>query len=121
MKDGGPLTITGDGEQRRDYVFVGDVVRANIMAAMNHEINGTYNIGSGINHTINSVADLVAPGFEKTYIEARKGEPRETLLDINKARKELGWKPMVTLAEGLHIMDMYEKVNEGSSLIIATR
>lgn len=93
-----PLTITGDGEQKRDFTFVGDVVKANILAAQSdQEFKGDiFNIGNGDNRTINQVADLI--GGEKEYIEARL-EPKETLADISKAKEILGWEPSMTLEE----------------------
>jgi len=104
---GQKLTIVGDGEQRRDFTFVSDVVRANILAAMNRDAKGIYNIGTGENYSINEVADLV--GGEKTYIEQRLGEARVTLANSSLARNTLGWKPLVNLKQGLEIIDLYEK------------
>jgi len=117
---GDDITITGDGKQRRDYVFVGDVVRANMMAAMNYEITGLLNVGSGRNFSINEVAELVAKGHPTKFIDARPGEARNTLLNIDKIKKSLGWKPEVNLEQGLHIMDMFEKMST-PSIIIALR
>ena len=92
MLDGKPLTITNDGNQKRDFTYVGDAVNANILAARhNDKLNGeSFNIGNGKNFSINEVADLM--GGEKTYGEKRI-EPYQTLADNNKARKILGWNP----------------------------
>lgn len=84
---GKPLTITGDGEQRRDFTHVKDVARANLLAM---KWQGAFNIGSGKNYSINELAGLV--GGRKRYIPGRIGEVRETLADNSKAR-ELGWTP----------------------------
>jgi len=90
------LTITGDGTQKRDFTFVGDVVNANILAMeSSNKFNGdVINIGNGDNISINEVADLI--GGEKKYIEARQ-EPKETLADRSKAKELLGWEPSMTL------------------------
>ena len=92
MLDGKPLTITNDGNQRRDFTYVGDVVDANILAATrNEDLNGdVFNIGNGNNYSINEVADML--GGEKTYGEKRI-EPFETLADNAKADLELDWQP----------------------------
>lgn len=92
MLKGKPLNITNDGEQRRDFTYVQDVVDANILAAESkQELNGNvFNIGSGSNYSINQVAD--AFGGKKQYGEKRL-EPFKTLADNNKAKKILGWDP----------------------------
>ena len=92
MKEAGEnLTIVGDGEQRRDFTYIKDVVRANLMAADSKVYQALFNIGTGRNYSINQVADLV--GGEKSYIPSRSGEARETMADISKATQILGWSP----------------------------
>ncbi len=92
MLDGKPLTITNDGNQRRDFTYVGDVVNANILAATHEDpLSGeVFNIGNGNNYSVNEVADML--GGEKTYGEKRI-EPFETLADNTKAHEWLGWDP----------------------------
>jgi len=92
MLDGKPLTITNDGNQRRDFTYVGDVVEANWLAATHSDkLNGeSFNIGNGSNYSINEVADML--GGEKTYGEKRL-EPFQTLADNNKAKEMLNWEP----------------------------
>lgn len=87
-----PLTINNDGEQRRDFVHVEDIVEANILAATRKEdFNGdVFNIGNGKNYSINEVADMFKG--KKIYGEKRI-EPFETLADNAKAKLNLGWKP----------------------------
>lgn len=107
------LTIVGTGEQRRDFTFVGDVVRANMLAAMNKDAYGTLNIGSGKNHSINDVARLVT-GNEfiedlVVHLPERKGEYRATLADTTNARAILGWNASVSFENGLKILDMFER------------
>ena len=92
MLEDKPLTITNDGNQRRDFTYVQDVVDANILAAMyNDPLNGeSFNIGNGNNYSVNEVADMLEG--EKTYGEKRI-EPFETLADNTKAKNILGWIP----------------------------
>ena len=92
LLDGKSLPITNDGEQRRDFTYVQDVVDANILAAThNDSLNGeSFNIGNGNNYSVNEVADML--GGEKTYGEKRL-EPYETLADNFKAKTILGWYP----------------------------
>ena len=96
---GKPLTIVGDGEQRRDFTYVKDVVSANLMAAETKIHHGLFNIGTGKNYSINQVADLV--GGEKVFIPARSGEARETQADISKATQVLGWSPAYSLENSI--------------------
>lgn len=92
LKNGEKLTITNNGEQKRDFTYVKDVVRANILAAKNEDrFNGdVFNIGSGINYTINQIADFI--GGEKEYV-GNVTEPYETLSDNKKAKEVLKWNP----------------------------
>ncbi|MCD6427966.1 MAG: SDR family NAD(P)-dependent oxidoreductase, partial [Caldisericaceae bacterium] len=95
--------IFGDGEQTRDYVYVKDVVRANILAINGKE--GTYNIGTGIETSVNELVKM----FEKItgkeiipqYAPPRKGEVRRISLSYEKAKKELGFEPEYSLEKGL--------------------
>lgn len=98
--EGEPLTITGDGEQTRDFTSVRDVVRANILASESKKVgNGeAINIGAGKNCSINRLAELI--GGDVKYVEARL-EPKHTLADTRKAKELLGWEPKVTLEEGI--------------------
>jgi UDP-glucose 4-epimerase len=108
MLEGKPLTITNDGNQRRDFTYVGDVVEANWLAAtFKEELNGeVFNIGNGDNYSVNEVADML--GGEKTYGEKRF-EPYETLADNTKARTILGWAPAGVLPEW--IIDYKKEMN----------
>lgn len=98
-KAGESLTIVGDGEQRRDFIYVGDVVEANILAA-NKDIDEKYygqifNVGSGKNITINEIARLIDDNFE--YLPERSGEARTTLADISKIKEILSWSPKMDI------------------------
>ena len=91
-KAGQPLTIVGDGLQRRDFTHVDDVVEANIAAMNSTTGHGeVFNIGTGTNHSILELAKLIS-NFVK-FIPERPGEARETLADNEKARNILRWKP----------------------------
>jgi UDP-glucose 4-epimerase len=118
-RDGVPLTVVGDGEQRRDFTFVGDVVRANMLAAMNQEATGTFNIGSGKNYSVNQVAELIlgSKGGTIQHIEPRLGEARLTLADYRKAQEILGWKPLIDLATGITVLDKFE--NKSNLIVLA--
>tara|TARA_R110000824_G_scaffold380416_2_gene572816 strand:+ start:1995 stop:2927 length:933 start_codon:yes stop_codon:yes gene_type:complete len=101
--NGEPMTIVGDGMQRRDFTHVSDVVEANILAAFteNQEVLGEIvNIGSGTNHDIHDIVHLVGgEDAEFTHIPERIGESRETLSDCSKAHTLLKWNPKVTLED----------------------
>lgn len=103
------LTIVGDGEQRRDFTFVSDVVKANMLASMNVDVHGTINVGTGTNYSINQIASFVGGDIE--YIPLRLGEARITLANCDKAKNALGWTASVNLDNGLKILDEYERRN----------
>ncbi len=91
-----PLTIVGNGNQRRDFTYVGDIVRANILAMKSkNAIGHLINIGSGQNYSVNEVAKMVDP--KHVFIPSRPGETQVTLAEISKAKNILGWKPRVML------------------------
>ena len=98
---GESLTIVGDGEQRRDFVHVKDVARANIMAAISNaepEAYGqVYNIGSGKNYSVNEIASFISD--DTINIEPRDGEARETLANIDKVYNTFGWKPQIDVKD----------------------
>ncbi len=96
--NGEAMTITGDGEQRRDFTSVKDVVRANMLAAESVKVGKgeVINIGSGVNYSVNEVAQMV--GGPTTYIPPRI-EPKITLADNRLAKELLGWEPTEDLTE----------------------
>jgi UDP-glucose 4-epimerase len=104
IEEGKPMTIVGDGEQRRDFTNIEDVVRANMLCMYYYEkLNGeVINIGTGRNYSINELADMVGGGkYKVEFIPERKGESRVTLACIDKAKKLLGWEPYVKLEDYL--------------------
>ena len=98
-KAGQQLTIVGNGTQRRDFVYVGDVAEANILAALKDirsEYYGTnFNIGYGKNISINEIAEFISK--DQVFIPPRKGEVENNLANINKAADILGWIPKVSV------------------------
>lgn len=99
-RDGEPLTIIGDGEQTRDFTYIKDVVRANIMAVESPVGKGeALNIGAGHNYSINHLAKII--GGETVNIPQRPGEIKHSLADTALAEKVLGWQPKYNLESGL--------------------
>ncbi len=97
---GEPMKIHGSGEQTRDFTHVNDVVAANILAMDAAIADGrAINIGAGRNVSINRIADLL--GGPRVQVEARKGDMRDTLADTTEAWRVLGWRPRVTVEEGI--------------------
>jgi UDP-glucose 4-epimerase len=95
LKNNTLLTIVGDGEQRRDFVHVHDIVQANILA-FNHKekINGsTFNVGSGVNYSMNEIASFISDN--SIHIPFREGEARHTLANISKIKNVLDFNPRV--------------------------
>lgn len=96
---GEPLTIVGDGKQRRDFVHVRDVANANIMSALanlEEECYGqVYNIGNGENISILEIAQMISDNY--IHIPPREGEARTTLACIDKAKNTFGWSPNLNL------------------------
>ena len=103
-KSNKPLTINGDGEQRRDFTHVDDIVDGLIKSAKNliesNNSNANCNIfelGTGINYSINEIANMF--GGERMYISGKKGEVRETLCVDLKAKEILNWKPKIKIED----------------------
>lgn len=101
---GKPCLIFGDGEQTRDYVHVSDVSRANLLAA-NLEEEGTFNIGTSVESSVNDIAQILGEvtktGFETVHEKERPGEVKRISLDCSLAAEKLGWSAQVALREGL--------------------
>lgn len=101
-KLGKKITIIGSGEQRRDFTYIDDVVQANIFA-MNAEKKFTIlNVGTGKNYSINELAYMICSDKSQfEYISGRRSELKETLADITKTQKEIGWSPSRVLEDML--------------------
>jgi len=99
LASGEPLTIVGDGEQRRDFTYVKDIVNANIMAALSNpdkEAYGqVYNVGSGVNYSVNEVAQMISDNIK--YIPPRLGEAKISLANVDKIYETFAWKPQQDL------------------------
>ncbi len=103
---GAPLSIFGDGEQFRDFVYVANVVDANMLAATRANVSGrAYNVGCGEKTTLNALAQMLGriAGREvkPRHEAARIGDIRESIADITRARAELGYAPAIGVEEGL--------------------
>ena len=108
--------INGDGKQTRDYVFVGDVVRANVLA-LQCEGSHVFNIGTGIETDVNQLFHHLRRSTNATaaekHGEAKKGEQMRSVLTAAKIHNYLGWKPTVTIEEGLQRTVEYFRTKEG--------
>lgn len=98
-ESGEPLTIVGDGEQRRDFTHVSDVVNANIMVAISDPetsaFGQVYNVGTGKNYSVNQIADMISN--HQVNISPRPGESRETLANNSKIKTIFGWTPQILI------------------------
>jgi UDP-glucose 4-epimerase len=105
-KNSEPLTVTGNGLQKRDFTNVLDVVKANMLAATKEiseeEMTRPFNIGSGKNHTVLEIAQKISSNIK--FVPARQGEMKETLADITRARTVLGWNPEFDLINYLECL-----------------
>jgi len=116
MLSGGQPIINGAGEQERDFVYVGDIAQANLLAIGRGD-GEIFNIGTGVGTSINTVFRLLkeATGYsgEEIHASAKAGEVFKIYLDARKARNELGWTERVTLEEGLSRTVEYFRSNSG--------
>ncbi len=99
------IQLYGDGEQSRDFTFIGDIVSANVAAARSDARGGVYNIGGGTRTTMNEVIDLIGEiiGREPKVkrLEVQKGDVKHTAADTSSAQKDFGFAPEVGIREGL--------------------
>jgi UDP-glucose 4-epimerase len=119
MLRGKPVTIYGTGEQVRDYVFVKDCARANLMLLENGS-GRVYNLGYGIGTTVNQIFDhlknITNYAMDANYGPARAGETFRIYLDASRAKTDLGWEPTVSLEEGLRQTAEYFREAEVKAL-----
>ena len=105
LRAGENVRIFGDGEQERDFVYVGDVVDA--MLASTGRDGGVFNVGTGqatsVNTLFETVRRVAGSDAEAEYADARAGELLRSVLDISHTERELGWRPQTTLEEGLRL------------------
>ncbi len=105
MLDGEQTVINGDGKQTRDFVYVEDVAWANILAMTNNTSGGTFNIGTGIETTINQIfnhlKNNINPSIKEKHGSAKQGEQLRSVINCAKAKDILQWEPKISLLEGL--------------------
>lgn len=108
--------INGNGRQTRDFVFVEDVVEANL-AVMGQETAGTYNVGTGVETSVNDLFRILVQHTGSTCKElhgpAKKGEQARSVIDASKLRHELSWEPKMSLSDGLKRTVEYFKERMG--------
>ena len=101
---GEPTRVNGEGRQTRDYVYVGDVVRA-FVAALGSRASGVFNVGTGVETDVNALFDHInrhtGAGVERVHGPAAPGEQMRSVLDTALIRETLGWSPEVDVATGL--------------------
>ena len=100
------IPIYGDGQQTREFTFVGDVIAANLAAATAPEAVGEIlNIGGGsrvvLAEVLDTIEEIVGKPIKRNHIEKAMGDARHTAADVSKAQKILGYQPKVSLREGL--------------------
>jgi UDP-glucose 4-epimerase len=105
MMNGEPVVINGDGEQTRDFVYVGDCAQANLLAITGSYSDGIFNIGSGRGASVNEIFEVLKKitGYKHPaqYGPAKLGETRHIYLEASRARNLLGWSQTIGLEEGL--------------------
>ena len=99
MRKKKPLTIVGNGKQTRDFIHVDDLANAFIKVIKSKSVNKIYNLGSGKRTSINTIAKIF--GGKRKFVPNRPGEPKNSLANISKIKKEINWKPKITIEEGI--------------------
>jgi len=103
--NGSPITVYGDGEQTRDFTFVGDAVAATVLAGARGVPGRAYNIGGGsrvsINHVLDLIAEISGRPIDIRREPSQKGDMRDTYADTSLARADLGFSPTTSLKDGL--------------------
>ena len=112
MLKGEKPIINGDGKQTRDYTFVGDVVKANLLA-LKHDGSAIYNVGTSIESDVNKLfyelRNHLNPSCPEQHAPAKAGEQQRSVISFKKIEQELGWHPTVQLDEGLRLTAEYFK------------
>lgn len=94
-----PLTVVGNGKQTRDFIHVDDLINAFLKIIKSKFVNRVYNLGSGKEISINKIALLF--GGKKIFIPKRPGEPKRSFANISKLKKDINWRPIITINEGI--------------------
>lgn len=110
--------INGDGKQTRDYTFVGDVVRANVLA-LDHNKSDIFNIGTAketdVNALFRKLRDAVGVDVEEEHGPAKAGEQMRSVIDYSKAKNVLGWEPKVGLEQGIDLTVKFFRQKTGAN------
>lgn len=109
LANGRPLTVVGDGTQRRDFTYVSDVVNAMILAAESNVEGEIFNVGSGGTRSINQLISLLGSP-QVVHLPKRPGEPDMTFANISKIKDRLGWHPRITFEKG--VAKMLERLSD---------
>ena len=104
-REGQPLTIVGDGEQRRDFTHIDDIVDGLIRCSEQPFRAEIFELGSGKNYSINEVADMFGEDYPKKYLDKRLGEYDVTLADYSEAKDILDWKPTKDLSDYINFIN----------------
>ena len=120
LLDGERPVIYGDGSQTRDFTYIDNVIEGTVLALTAPEVAGkVYNIAYGEGVTVNALFELlreiVGADVEPRYVEARAGEVRHSQADISRATKELGYRPSISLREGLSLTVEYYRGRRSES------
>ena len=97
-----PFTVVGDGTQSRDFTFVADVADAFVTAAQSTIAGEVFNVGTGAPVSVNRLVELLKG--DVVHVPKRPGEPDCTHADIGKIQRRLGWRPKVSIEEGVRIL-----------------
>ena len=112
MLKGEQPVINGDGKQTRDYVYVADVVQANLLA-LDHRQSGVFNVGTGVESDVNAVfrklRKYLNPECKEEHGPVKQGEQLRSVISCSRIKKELGWTPSTKLEEGLYLAAEYFK------------
>jgi UDP-glucose 4-epimerase len=119
MLKGAQVVIHGDGEQQRDFVYVGDCARANLLALQVQHESGIFNLGAGRGTTVNEIyrelKAITGYSTEAVHGPAKLGETRAIYLEARKAKQNLGWEPRVGLRQGLESTVEYFRRHESKA------
>ena len=99
-----PFTIVGDGNQKRDFIYVTDLVNAFFQLAISNISMQIFNVGAGKPESINKLANIIKSKNKKIYLPKRPGEPDITWADISKIKSHISWKPKIDFKDGIKLM-----------------
>ena len=106
---GKPFTIVGNGNQKRDFIYVTDLVDAFYKLAMSNANMEVYNVGAGMPQSINKLVNIIDSQNKIVYLPNRPGEPDTTWADISKIQNKINWKPKINFEKGIKLM--LEEIN----------